>query len=76
MTEFCAYAWNKGFESDGRKLDRMLAESIGIILSDPESFDYDQFASNVENLAEKYARQSNSQISIDDMNAYLEDDNT
>ncbi|MBQ3640703.1 hypothetical protein II906_02060 [bacterium] len=73
ITEFCAYAWNKGFGSDGQKTDRMLAERIGTLLTNPEDFDYDQFTSNVENLTEKYARQSDPSVSIDVINAYLED---
>ncbi len=56
-TEYCAYAWNKGTEETGMQLDRMLADKIGTILNDPESYDYDQFTVNVTSLAEKYASQ-------------------
>ena len=56
--EYCAYAWNKGTEESGMKLDRLLADKIGTILADPENFDYDQFTVNVSTLAEKYAQQS------------------
>lgn len=57
-TQFCAYGWNKGTGESGMKLDRLLADKIGIILSNPEDFDYDQFTVNVSTLAEKYAQQS------------------
>ena len=58
MTEYCAYAWNKGTGTTGMQLDRLLADKIGTILSNPEDFDYDQFTVNVASLAEKYASQS------------------
>ncbi len=58
QTEYCAYAWNKGTEDSGMALDRLLADKIGTILSNPEDFDYDQFTVNVASLAEKYAGQS------------------
>lgn len=57
-TEYCAYAWNKGTGSSGMQMDRILADQIGIILSNPEDFDYDQFTVNVASLAAKYANQS------------------
>ncbi len=57
-TEYCAYAWNKGTGDSGMQLDRILADQIGIILSNPEDFDYDQFTVNVSTLAEMYANQS------------------
>ena len=58
MTEYCAYAWNKGTGTTGMQLDRLLADKIGTILKSPEDFDYDQFTVNVATLAEKYASQS------------------
>lgn len=57
-TEYSAYAWNKGTGSSGMQLDRILADQIGIVLSNPEDFDYDQFTVNVSTLAEMYANQS------------------
>ena len=57
-THYCAYAWNKGTEETGMQLDRLLADKIGTILTDPESFDYDQFTVNVTRLAEKYEAQA------------------
>ncbi len=57
-TQYCAYAWNKGTEETGMQLDRLLADKIGTILTDPESFDYDQFTVNVTRLAEKYEAQA------------------
>ncbi len=56
-TQYCAYGWNKGTEETGMQLDRMLADKIGTILTDPESFDYDQFTVNVAALTEKYEAQ-------------------
>lgn len=58
ITEYCAYAWNKGTGETGMQLDRLLADKVGVLLSNPEDFDYDQFTVNVSTLAEKYARQS------------------
>lgn len=58
MTEYCAYAWNKGTGETGMQLDRLLADKIGTILANPEDFDYDQFTVNVSTLAEMYASQS------------------
>ena len=58
MTEFLAYGWNKGTGTSGMALDRIIADKIGIILSNPEDFDYDQFTVNVSTLAEMYAEQS------------------
>ncbi len=58
ITEYCAYAWNKGTGETGMQLDRLLADKIGTILSNPEDFDYDQFTVNVSTLAEMYANQS------------------
>ena len=65
VTEYCAYGWNKGTGETGMQLDRMLAEKVGTILSDPDDFDYDQFTTNVAALADKYAAQSQSSISDD-----------
>jgi len=62
VAEYCAYGWNKGTGETGMQLDRMLAEKVGTILSNPEDFDYDQFTTNVATLSEKYAQQSNSNI--------------
>lgn len=58
MTEYCAYAWNKGTGETGMQLDRLLADKIGTILANPEDFDYDQFTVNVSTLAQKYIAQS------------------
>ena len=58
MTEFCAFGWNKGTNDNSLKLDRLLADKIGTILSNPEDFDYDQFTVNVATLALMYAGQS------------------
>lgn len=57
LVEYCAYAWNKGTGNSGMQLDRTLAEKIGIILIDPEDYDYELFALNVSILFDKYARQ-------------------
>lgn len=56
--EYCAYAWNKGTGSTGMQLDRLLTDTIGTILKNPEDFDYDQFTVNVSTLAQKYIQQS------------------
>ena len=56
--EFLAFGWNKGTTANSLKVDRVLADKIGIILSNPEDFDYDQFTVNVSTLAEMYAEQS------------------
>lgn len=69
MTEYCAYAWNKGTGETGMQLDRLLADKIGTILSNPEDFDYDQFTVNVSTLAQKYAAQSIQ----NDIGLYLDD---
>ena len=58
MTEYCAYAWNKGTGETGMQLDRLLADKIGTILYNPEDFDYDQFTVNVSTLAFMYANQT------------------
>lgn len=55
--EYCAYAWNKGTGETGMQLDRLLADTVGTILKNPEDFDYDQFTVNVATLAQKYAEQ-------------------
>lgn len=69
MTEYCAYAWNKGTGTTGMQLDRLLADKIGTILSNPEDFDYDQFTVNVSTLTQKYIAQSIQ----DDVELYLDD---
>lgn len=58
LTEYCAYAWNKGTGETGMQLDRLLADKVGTIFANPEDFDYDQFTVNVATLAEMYASQS------------------
>lgn len=58
MIEYCAYAWNSGTGDTGMQPDRIMAEKIGIILSDPEDFDYDQYSANVVSLTERYAQQA------------------
>ena len=56
--EYCAYGWNKGTGTTGMQLDRMLSDTIGTILENPEDFDYDQFTVNVSTLAQKYIEQT------------------
>lgn len=58
LTEFCAFGWNKGTTDNSLKIDRLLADKIGTILSNPENFDYDQFTVNVSTLALMYASQT------------------
>ena len=53
--EYLPYAWNKGTED---KPDRVMADQIGLILSDPEIYDYDQHTANVVAIAKKYAEQA------------------
>ncbi len=72
ITEYCAYAWNKGTGETGMQFDRMLTDKIGTILSNPEDFDYDQFTVNVATLADKYAQQSTNENGIDKINSALE----
>lgn len=67
MLEYCAYAWNKGTGDSGMSIDRTIMDKIGTILKDPETFDYDQFTINVVTLAEKYAQQSNPELTIEEM---------
>ena len=69
--EFCAYGWNKGTARTGMQLDRLLADKIGVILANPEDFDYDQFTVNVPALAEKYAEQSVDGDGSDIINRFL-----
>lgn len=73
LTEYCAYAWNKGTERTGMQLDRTLADKIGTILSNPEDFDYDQFTVNVSTLAKMYAQQSNINQAEDFLNNPFKD---
>ena len=68
--EYCAYAWNKGSGRIGMQFDRVIAEKIGTIFSNPENFDYDQFSVNVSTLADKYAKKAHSDIDI--LNILLE----
>ncbi len=68
ITEYCAYGWNKGTAGTGMQLDRLLADKIGVILSNPEDFDYDQFTVNVSSLAAKYAQQAAGKNGIDIVN--------
>ena len=56
--EYCAYGWNKGTGTTVMQLDRLLSDTIGTILKNPEDFDYDQFTVNVSTLAQKYIQQS------------------
>ncbi len=60
--EYLAYAWNKGTGETGMKLDRILADKIGVIFSNPERFDYDQFTVNIEELTDLYGQQAGSDI--------------
>ena len=69
--EFCAYGWNKCTARTGMQLDRLLADKIGVILANPEDFDYDQFTVNVPSLAEKYAEQSVDGDGSDIINRFL-----
>lgn len=57
-TEYLAYAWNKGTGETGMQLDRMLAAKIGTMFTSNDSFDADQFESNVLALADKYKEQT------------------
>ena len=57
-TEYLAYAWNKGTGETGMQLDRMLAAKIGTMFTANDSFDADQFESNVSALADKYKDQT------------------
>ena len=68
--EYCAYAWNKGSGATGMQFDRLIAEKIGTIFSNPENFDYDQFSVNVSTLADKYAQKAHSDIDV--LNILLE----
>ena len=56
--EYCAYGWNKGTQESGMKPDRIISDTIGTILKNPEDFDSDQFTVNVSTLAQKYIEQS------------------
>lgn len=56
--EYCAYGWNKGTQESGMKPDRIISDTIGTILKNPEDFDYDQFTVNVSTLAQKYIEQT------------------
>lgn len=60
--EYLAYAWNKGTGESGMKLDRILADKIGVIFSNPERFDYDQFTVNIEELTDLYGQQAGTDI--------------
>ena len=66
--EYLAYGWNKGVTGTGMQLDRMLAEKMGTLMKDPEDMDYNQFATNVSILAEKYANQSVGRNGFDVLN--------
>ena len=70
-TEYLAYAWNKGTGESGMKLDRMLMAKIGTILSSKDTFDGDQFESNVAVLTERYANQSVGKNGLDSINEFL-----
>ncbi len=71
ITEYCAYAWNKGTGETGMQFDRMLAEKIGTLFANPEDFDYDQFSVNVASLTDKYAQQANADLNV--VNILLEE---
>lgn len=71
ITEFCAYAWNKGTDESGMKPDRLISEKLGIIFSDPEVFDYKQYTANVVTIATHYANQ----ITEDENGYFLINDN-
>lgn len=60
--EYLPHAWNTGAnlnESNQlNKYDRFISTQMGIILSEPDVYNYDQFTPNVVELATKYAAQS------------------
>ncbi|MBQ4646867.1 MAG: hypothetical protein IJB79_05930 [Candidatus Gastranaerophilales bacterium] len=59
--EYIPHAWNTGadlHESEQfNKYDRFFTSQLGIILSNPETFQYDQFTPSVVELAKLYASQ-------------------
>lgn len=57
VSEYCAYAWNKGTGRTGMQIDRLISEKLGIIFSDPEDFDYNQYTANVVTIATHYSNQ-------------------
>ncbi|MBE7708446.1 MAG: hypothetical protein E7Z88_07050 [Cyanobacteria bacterium SIG27] len=71
VAEYCAYAWNKGTGESGMKPDRLISEKLGIIFSDPEIFDYNQYTANVVTIASHYANQ----ITEDENGYFLINDN-
>ena len=71
VAEYCAYAWNKGTDESGMKPDRLISEKLGIIFSDPEIFDYNQYTANVVTIASHYANQ----ITEDENGYFLINDN-
>lgn len=71
ITEYCAYAWNKGTGKTGMQVDRLISEKLGIIFSDPEIFDYNQYSANVVTIATHYANQ----ITEDEYGYFLLNDN-
>ena len=54
--EYLPYGWNKGKEIS---MDRIFADVIGLTLSDPEIYNYQQHIPIVLLLSAKYAQQSN-----------------
>ena len=55
--EYCAYAWNHGTHTTGMQVDRLISQKLGIIFSNPEDFDYNQYTANVTTIASHYANQ-------------------
>lgn len=60
--EYLPHAWNTGADLNEsnqlNKYDRFISTQMGIILSEPDIYNYDQFTPNVIELATKYAAQS------------------
>lgn len=60
--ECFAYAWNKGTGRTGQQLDRLLADKVGLMFSQPDNFDYDRFTANVTTLTGRYAHQAGASV--------------
>ena len=59
--EYIPHAWNTGADlhesNQFNRYDRFFTAQLGIILSNPETFQYDQFTPSVVELAKLYASQ-------------------
>ena len=53
-TEASAYIWNKGFDDNSMKQDRLIAYKIMTFMTSPDDLDYDQFPVNVAKFAQMY----------------------